>query len=86
MTKKERGISDVIHAYMHRHKSRLNYAGKITVKDFILHNKGAIKAIYDRMRNEYEIKRTKELDKCLVYGVESFLDAEGMLGQQQSSG
>ena len=79
MTRKERGMSDVVHAYMHRHKQRLAYPGKMKAKDFILYNKGVIKAIYDQLRMEYEIKRSKVLDACLVHGVESFLKAEGLL-------
>ena len=79
MTTRERSISDIAHAYLHRYKNKFSPTGKMKAEDFILQNKGAVKAIYEQMRMNYNLQRNKELDKCFKLGVEDFLRAEGML-------
>ncbi len=80
MTTRERSIIDIAQAHIHRNKQRLACQGKMKTEQFILQNKGAIKAIYDQLRLSYNLQRNKELDKCFKLGVEAFLQAEGLLG------
>jgi hypothetical protein len=81
MTPRQKIWTEAVHGWLHKCENRLDFPGKITAEDFYDHNKKAIDAIFYEMRMDLQVPMTKGMHKVLLWGIESYLKAEGVLPQ-----
>ena len=77
MTPKQKLWAGCVHAWLHRRDSKLNFDKLRSAEEFYDQNKKAIDSIFYEMRADLGVGVTRGMYNVLIWGIESYLMAEG---------